>query len=64
MVITHFCWCCGKDTEVYKNKNTGRIARHCIKCTEDYKLDERKRMEMKLIFNLVNKTDTEELDID
>lgn len=60
MKIEGYCWCCGKTTAVYKNKNTEKVSRHCFECVEKYSIDQRKLMETKLVFGMIQDSNLEE----
>lgn len=54
MVVKRFCWCCGKVTDTYKNKNTGRYGTFCRACTRDYSLKERHQRSQNFMLSLLS----------
>lgn len=53
MLINKYCFSCNKESEFYKNKNTGKTRAHCISCCSSFAPEERKRNESKNILKML-----------
>lgn len=48
MLINKFCFCCNKESQFYKNKNTSKVSTYCSECNSKYSPKER---ELRTILN-------------
>ncbi len=53
MIITKLCLCCNKESEFYKNKNTGKISTHCSECNKTYSQSVRNSKELANVFKII-----------
>lgn len=53
MKVDSFCSCCNKVSVTYKNKNSEKIDKFCLKCRETYTSQERKQRELNNILGII-----------